>query len=171
MKCGLWSLCRLSVLGDQLAKHDVFPLRGIDLFKLSTHCTCPSTLHMSLHTTHVPQYYTCPSTLHMSLHTTHVPPYYTCPSTLHMSLNTTHVPPHYTCPSTLHMSLHTTHVPPHYTCPSTLHMSLHTTHVPPHYTCPSTQSLLRTVPLPHEKALSCTDGNTRIQTSLRCVLQ
>ena len=50
MKCGLWSLCRLSVLGDQLAKHDVFPLRGIDLFKLSTHCTCPSTLHMSLHT-------------------------------------------------------------------------------------------------------------------------
>ena len=36
-------------------------------------------------------------------------------------------------------------------------MSLHTTHVPPHYTCPSTQSLLRTVPHPHEKALSCTD--------------
>ena len=119
---------------------------------------------MSLHTTHVPPHYTCPSTLHMSLHTTHVPPHYTCPSTLHMSLHTTHVPPHYTCPSTLHISLHTTHVPPHYTCPSTLHMSLHTTHFPPHYTCPSThytcpstQSLLRTVPHPHEKALSCTD--------------
>ena len=81
--------------GAQLAMHDVFPLMGIDLCKVSTHCTCPATLHMSLHITHVPPHYTCPSTLHMSLHTTHVP------STLLMSLHTTHVPPH------------TTHVPPH----------------------------------------------------------
>ena len=71
--------------------HDtcMFPLRGIDLFKVSTHCTCPSTMHMSLHT------------LHMSLHTTHVPPHYTCLSTHYTCPST-----HYTCPST------------HYTCPS-----------------------------------------------------
>ena len=125
--------------GHQLAMHDVFPLRGIDLFKLST--------------------------LHMSLHTTHVPPHYTCSSTLHMFLHTTHVPPHYTCPSTLHMSLHTTHVPPHYTCSSTLHMSLHTTHVPPH-------SLCFALFLIHMRklVLMCA-WNTCIQTSLCCVLQ
>ena len=60
--------------GDQLTMHDVFPLRGIDLFKVSTHYACSSTLHMSLHTTHVPPHYTCPSTLHLSLRTTHFPP-------------------------------------------------------------------------------------------------
>ena len=31
--------------GDRLATLDVFPLMGIDLFKVSTHCTCPSTMH------------------------------------------------------------------------------------------------------------------------------
>ena len=95
--------------GAQLAIHDVFPLREIDLFK---------TLHMSLHTTHVPP------------HTTHVPPHYTCPSrlhvssTLHMSLHTTHVPPHYTCPP--HYVLHPTPVPPHatYFPPHSLYFAL-----------------------------------------------
>ena len=115
--------------------HDMFPLRGIDLFKVSTHCTCPSTLHLSLHTTHVPPHYTCPST-HYTCPSTH----YTCPSTHYTCPSTLPCPStHYTCPSTLHMSS------THYTCPST------------HYTCPSTQSLLRTVPHSHEKALSCTD--------------
>ena len=55
--------------------HNMFPLRGIDLFKVSTHCTCPSTLHMSLHTTHVPPHYTCPST------------HYTCPSVTFLTPN------------------------------------------------------------------------------------